>query len=186
MSDSDCSPVSSGLSRSHGGHESCRPGCRSTTILDHVELAALPVAERLDCMTRALYRAMSVRDFSSQALTYLSSSFRMADVDPFVPTSGGSDDYVATLRRMTGNNLMYEHDILSSSAEVDEDRGEGTVFVTLRATGLAPHSHMVHESVSRLRWVYKGRQIGWVCAEHAGIRGGGHLGGGGPLADPSA
>ncbi|KAK0947609.1 hypothetical protein LTR29_000866 [Friedmanniomyces endolithicus] len=138
------------------------------------ELASLPITERLERMTVLLFQTVNARDFDSPILSrYLSPTFHADDIDRFIPSSGCRHSYIDDLRKASSDDQMYDHQITSTCAEVDED--QAVVWATLRTT-ISPYGHLVQETVSRLRWVFMGKRIGWVCTEHRGLRGGGELG----------
>ncbi|TKA83786.1 hypothetical protein B0A55_00051 [Friedmanniomyces simplex] len=144
--------------------------------LSEDELATLPITQRLERMTIILFQTVNAKDFDSPIISrYLSSTFRSDDFDRFIPSSGSLNSYIDELRKASRGDVVYDHQITSTCAEVDEDLGQATVWATLRTT-VMPYGHLVQETVNRLRWVFKGRQMGWVCTEHCGIRGGGELG----------
>ncbi|KAK1809714.1 hypothetical protein LTR12_015937 [Friedmanniomyces endolithicus] len=138
------------------------------------ELASLPITERLERMTVLLFQTVNARDFDSPIISrYLSPTFHADDIDGFIPSTGCRHSYIDDLRKASSDDQMYDHQITSTCAEVDED--QAVVWATLRTT-ISPYGHLVQETVSRLRWVFKGKRIGWVCTEHRGLRGGGELG----------
>ncbi|KAK0285766.1 hypothetical protein LTR35_005106 [Friedmanniomyces endolithicus] len=138
------------------------------------ELASLPITQRLERMTVLLFQTVNARDFDSPILSrYLSPTFRADDIDRFIPSSGCRHSYIDELRKASSDDQMYDHQITSTCAEVDED--QAVVWATLRTT-ISPYDNLVQETVSRLQWVFKGKRIGWVCTEHRGLRGGGELG----------
>ncbi|KAK0881288.1 hypothetical protein LTR87_004826 [Friedmanniomyces endolithicus] len=138
------------------------------------ELASLPITQRLERMTVLLFQTVNARDFDSPIISrYLSPTFRADDIDRFIPSSGCRHSYIDDLRKASYDDQIYDHQITSTCAEVNED--QAVVWATLRTT-ISPYDNLVQETVSRLTWIFKGKRIGWLCTEHRGLRGGGELG----------
>lgn len=78
--------------------------------------------------------------------------------------------YLDIMRAMKKEHQTYRIEVLNTSVNLDEGQGIAIVWVTLRASGM-PFHELGQESVSRIKWSYKGK-IGWVCTEHVGMRGG--------------
>ncbi|KAK4890591.1 hypothetical protein LTR27_010753 [Elasticomyces elasticus] len=141
------------------------------------ELASLPLVQRLQRLTIVLFHTVNEREWDSPIIsTFMSSTFKNEGRGYPVASMDMRETYINALRENLGENVVYDHHITTTCAEIDEDREEATVWATVRTT-ILPYGHLVQETVSRLKWVYKGRKVGWMCTEHSGIRGGGVLGG---------
>ncbi|KAK0365567.1 hypothetical protein LTR94_006482 [Friedmanniomyces endolithicus] len=108
------------------------------------ELASLPISHRLERMTVLLFQTVNARDFDSPILSrYLSPTFRADDIDRFIPSSGCRHSYIDELRKASSDDQMYDHQITSTCAEVDED--QAVVWATLRTT-ISPYDNLVQET----------------------------------------
>lgn len=131
--------------------------------------------ERLQYLSKQFVDAMNTNTFREVVYRLLTPDFSgVHEQDDDQWTFSGREGLIKHMETFLARNPMLYTEILNSTAEVDERRGTGRVFILRSVVGLA--GGVKKEAFMELHWVRFGGVGGggdgeWLCSGYRGLRG---------------
>ena len=129
-----------------------------------------PLPTYLESLSAAILNLINERNYRSELLENLSPAFITVWEGKTVGRT--REEHVREMQAAVQQNPDVQMHTVNMSSNVDEDRGQATVWVTQRVTNF-PHDALKRESIKMLVWEKRnGKRI---CLKHVGMRGSGML-----------